>query len=320
VRGGGVRGALLRLLPAAAALVALAALPAIAGGYVLHVMVVILLFAILAAGLDLVTGYCGQFSFAQGAFWGIGAYTAAIMHRDLGTGFWWHLPAGVVVAGLSGFLLGIPALRLRGHFLAITTIAFQTIVYLGLSQWTAFTGGQYGLSVPQVGAVTLFGLEVARIEDIRGFYWLTLAVAAACLLIAWRLAHSRLGREWIAIRDDETLARAIGLDATRGKLIAFTASAALAGAAGVLVAHHIRGVSPDDFAIWTSATVVAMVILGGRGTLLGPVLGAVVLTAMPEVLRATADFKLIIYGVLMMAMVTLMPEGVVGRWRRGRVA
>lgn len=301
-------------------LAALASLPFAAGGYVLHVMVMVLIFAVLAAGLDLVTGYCGQFSFAQGAFWGIGAYTAAIMHRDLGTGFWWHLPAGMFVAGVSGLLLGIPALRLRGHFLAITTIAFQTIVYLGLSQWTAFTGGQYGLSVPQVGAVTVFGLDVARIEDIRGFYWLTLLVAALCLLLAWRLAGSRLGREWVAIRDDETLARAIGLDATRGKLIAFTASAALAGAAGVLVAHHIRGVSPDDFAIWTSATVVAMVILGGRGTLVGPVLGAAVLTAMPEVLRAAADFKLIIYGALMIVMITVMPEGVVGRLRRARAA
>lgn len=301
-------------------LAALACLPFAAGGYVLHVMVIVLIFAVLAAGLDLVTGYCGQFSFAQGAFWGIGAYTAAIMHRDLGTGFWWHLPAGMVVAGISGLLLGIPALRLRGHFLAITTIAFQTIVYLGLSQWTAFTGGQYGLSVPQVGRVTILGLELARIEDIRGFYWLTLVVATLCLLLASRLAGSRLGREWVAIRDDETLARAIGLDATRGKLIAFTASAALAGAAGVLVAHHIRGVSPDDFAIWTSATVLAMVVLGGRGTLVGPVLGAAVLTAMPEVLRATADFKLIIYGVLMIVMITVMPEGVVGRLRRARTA
>lgn len=301
-------------------LAVLACLPFAAGGYVLHVMVIVLIFAVLAAGLDLVTGYCGQFSFAQGAFWGIGAYTAAIMHRDLGTGFWWHLPAGMVVAGISGLLLGIPALRLRGHFLAITTIAFQTIVYLGLSQWTAFTGGQYGLSVPQVGRVTILGLELARIEDIRGFYWLTLVVATLCLLLASRLAGSRLGREWVAIRDDETLARAIGLDATRGKLIAFTASAALAGAAGVLVAHHIRGVSPDDFAIWTSATVLAMVVLGGRGTLVGPVLGAAVLTAMPEVLRATADFKLIIYGVLMIVMITVMPEGVVGRLRRARTA
>lgn len=303
-----------------AVLAALAAAPLLGDGYLLHVLVVILIFAVLAAGLDLVTGYCGQFSFAQGAFYGIGAYTAAIMHRDLGTGFWWHLPAGMLVAGLFGLLLGIPSLRLRGHFLAITTIAFQTLVYLGLSQWTSFTGGQYGLSVPVVGTVQVFGLELARIEEIRAFYWLTLAVSVLCLFLAWRLAQSRLGREWIAIRDDETLARAIGLDATRGKLIAFVASAALAGAAGVLVAHHIRGVSPDDFAIWTSATVVAMVILGGRGTLVGPILGAAVLTAMPEVLRATADYRLIIYGGLMIVMVTVMPEGVAGWLRRPRRA
>lgn len=296
----------------------LAAAPLMLGGYGLQVLVMILLFAILAAGLDLVTGYCGQFSFAQGAFWGIGAYTAAILHRDFDTGFWLNLPAGALVAGFAGLLLGIPSLRLRSHFLAITTIAFQTLVFLGLSQWTSFTGGQYGLSVPVVGSVSVLGYEVAEISDIRSFYWLALAVTLLCLFIAWRLTQSRLGREWIAIRDDETLARALGLDATRGKLIAFVVSAALAGVAGVLVAHHIRGVSPDDFTIATSAAVVAMVIVGGRGTLVGPILGAAVLTALPELLRGAADFKLIIYGVLMIVMVTLMPEGVVGRLARRR--
>lgn len=288
----------------------------ITGSYVLHVLVVIFLFVILAVGLDLVMGYCGQPSFAQGAFYGIGAYTTAILHRDLGLGFWATLPAGIGIAGLFGLLLGVPALRLSGHFLAITTIAFQTIVYLLLTQWTSFTGGQYGLPVPKVGAVVLFGDELFRIEDVRSFYYLALACMAMALLVAWRLAASRVGREWQAIRDDELLARAIGLDVTRDKLIAFVASAALAGAAGVLVAHYLQGVSPDDFAIWTSATVVAMVIVGGRATILGPALGAVVFTAMPELLRATASYKLIIYGVLMIVMVIFMPAGVVGALRR----
>ena len=306
-----------RLLPALLALAGLALVPlASPGGYLLHVLIVVFLYVILAAGLDLVMGYCGQYSFAQGAFYGIGAYTAAILHRDLGLDFWQTLPLGVLSAGAFGLLLGIPSLRLSGHFLSITTIAFQTIIYLLLTQWTSFTGGQYGLAVPKVGALSLFGHELFRIEKVREFYFLALAVMAVGLLVAWRLAASRIGREWRAIHDDELVARAIGINVTRDKLVAFVASAALAGAAGVLVAYYLEGVSPSDFSIWTSATVVAMVIVGGRGTILGPAAGAIVFTLMPEVLRATADYKLIIFGVLMIVMVTFMPMGVAGLMRR----
>ncbi len=279
------------------------------GGYVLHVFSVTYIFVVLAVGLDLVMGFAGQFSFAQGAFYGIGAYTAAILHRDFGTGFWLHLPAGMLVAGGFGLLLALPALRLSGHFLAIVTIAFQTIVYLILLQWTSFTGGPYGIMVP----------PASGFASTESFYYLALGVAAATLLLAWALAGSRLGREWQSLRDDELLARAIGLNTTRAKLAAFVAAAALAGAAGVLIAHDVQGVSPDDFSIATSAAVIAMVLVGGRGTLVGPVLGAAFFTAMPEALRFTADYRLIIYGSLMIVMIVAMPEGVVGtmlrRWR-----
>jgi branched-chain amino acid transport system permease protein len=302
-----------------AAVILLALAPLAFGGYELTVLTVMLVFVLLSVGLDLVSGYCGQTSFAQGAFYGLGAYTAAIMARDLGTGILVNLPAGAVVAGLFGVLLGIPALRLSGHFLGIVTIAFQTIVYLVLSQWTSFTGGQVGLSLPPVGALRIFGLQVARIDDIRAFYWLTLVVCMIGLVIAWRLTRSRLGQEWIAIRDDEKLAGAIGLNPTWGKLTAFVASAALAGAGGVLIAHALRGVTPDDFTIWTSATVVAMMVLGGRGTFVGPIIGAVLLTALPEVLGRFAEYKLIIYGVIMIVMITLLPEGVFG-WASRRAS
>lgn len=306
----------LALALAAIALLALA--PFGLGGYEVNVLMIILFYVILAVGLDLVSGYCGQFSFAQGAFYGIGAYTTAIMSRDLGTSFWVNLPAGIVVAGLFGLILGVPALRLKGHFLAIVTIAFQTIVYLTISQWTSFTGGQTGLSVPPVGPISLFGVTLFEIGSLRSYYWLTLGVAVVALAIAWRFLKSRLGREWIAIRDDETLAAAVGLDTTRGKLTAFVASAALAGAAGVVTAHALRGVTPDDFTIWISATVVAMMVVGGKGTFIGPILGAVLLTAMPEFLGRFAEYKMFIFGVLLVVTVTLLPEGIVGRIRRLR--
>jgi branched-chain amino acid transport system permease protein len=299
-----------------AVIVLLALLPFGVGGYEVNVAMVILFYVILAVGLDLVAGYCGQFSFATGAFYGLGAYTAAIMSRDLGTSIFVNLPAGAVVAGLFGLLLGIPALRLKGHFLAIVTIAFQTIVYLVISQWTSFTGGQVGLSMANVGPVTIFGVTLFEIASLRAYYWLTLVMTVICVFAAWRLASSRLGREWIAIRDDETLAAAVGIDTTRGKLTAFVASAALAGIAGVLTAHALRGVTPDDFTIWISATVVAMMVIGGRGTFIGPIIGAIFLVLMPEFLGRFAEYKMLIYGILLVVAITIMPEGVVGRLRQ----
>ena len=299
-----------------ATLVLLALAPLGIGGYEISVLMMILFYVILAVGLDLVTGSCGQFSFATGAFYGIGAYTAAIMNRDLGTSIWLHLPAGAIVAGSFGLLLGIPALRLTGHFLAIVTIAFQTIMYLTISQWTSFTGGQVGLSLQGSNSVVIFGTKLFELSSVRSYYWLSLAVAAVCILVAWRLVNSRLGREWIAIRDDEKLAQAIGLDTTRGKLTAFVAYAALAGIAGVLTAHALRGVTPDDFTIWISATVVAMMVLGGRGTFVGPILGAILLALLPEFLGRYAEYKMLIYGIILMLGMTLMPEGLVGRLRR----
>ena len=299
-----------------ATFVLLALAPLGIGGYEISVLMMILFYVILAVGLDLVTGYCGQFSFATGAFYGIGAYTAAIMNRDLGTSIWLHLPAGAIVAGSFGLLLGIPALRLTGHFLAIVTIAFQTIMYLTISQWTSFTGGQVGLSLQGSNSVVIFGTKLFELSSVRSYYWLSLAVTVVCILVAWRLVSSRLGREWIAIRDDEKLAQAIGLDTTRGKLAAFVAYAALAGIAGVLTAHALRGVTPDDFTIWISATVVAMMVLGGRGTFVGPILGAILLALLPEFLGRYAEYKMLIYGIILMLGMTLMPEGLVGRLRR----
>lgn len=296
-------------------LAVLAAAPLVSGDYVLTVLLTVLLYIILTSGLNLVSGYCGQFSFAQGGFYGIGAYTAAIMARDCGTSFWLNLPAGIIVAGLFGLLLGIPALRLKGHFLAIVTIAFQTIVYLTLVQWTSFTGGQNGMQVPAIGKVSLFGIPLGEIDSLRAYYWLTLVLACALLYVAWRLLRSRLGREWVAVRDDETLASAVGLNTTRGKLTAFIASAAFAGAAGVVSAHYMQSVTPDDFTIWVSCAVVAMMIVGGRGTFTGPILGATLLTLLPELMGDVAQYRMLMFGVLLVLAITLLPEGIIGRLR-----
>lgn len=285
----------------------LAGLPFLTGGtYLLSIAILAMLAVMLAVGLALVVGYAGQYSFAQGALAGIGAYTAAILERDWALSFWGQLAAATLAAGLCGLLLGLPALRLRGHYLAIVTIAFQTIVTLGLAQWTSFTGGPYGLTLEPVPG---FG-PTAR------FYWIAWGAMAAALLIAGALARSRLGLAWRALGDDEVLARGIGLHATAAKLAAFTASAALAGLSGVIGAHYIGNITPDEYSLAVSATALAMVVVGGRATLLGPAIAAAALTVAPEFLRPLQDVKLIVYGLLLVACMCLLPGGVAGLVRR----
>jgi branched-chain amino acid transport system permease protein len=285
----------------------LALVPLVLGGsYGLSVVILAMLAIIMAAGLALVVGYAGQYSFAQGALAGIGAYGAAILERDWSLPFWLQLPAGTLLAAACGLLLGLPALRLRGHFLAIVTIAFQTIVTLGLAQWTDFTGGPYGLTLD---AAPGFG-PIAR------FYWIAWGAMVLSLAVAWALAHSRLGLAWRAVGDDEVLARGIGLNTTAAKLAAFTAAAALAGLSGVIGGHLIGNITPDEFSLAVSATTLAMVVVGGANTLLGPAIAALLLTVAPEFLRPLQDVKLIVYGLLLVACMCLLPNGVAGLVRR----
>ena len=314
------RGRTLGWLALAAALLALPHLAP--GSYFVHVMIVALIFAILAGGLDLVMGYCGQFSFGQAAFYGIGAYASALLALRLGWSFWAAFPAAVLITAAFGALLGVPSLRLAGHFLAITTIAFQVIVHQILTQWHGFTGGTAGLTgIPAPPPLRLGGVTLA-FESPAAYYYLCLGVSALALAVAVRLVRSRIGREWLAVREDELLAKTMGIDTTRIKVLAFTLGAGLAGAAGSLLAHYLRNIHPSEFTIWTSAEIVAMVILGGRGTLAGPVLGAVVLTVLPEYLRAAQDYKLILYGLALIVMITFLPDGLMGGLRalRARTA
>lgn len=289
------------------------------GSYFIHVMIVALIFAILASGLDLVMGYCGQFSFGQAAFYGIGAYASALLALRLGWSFWAAFPAAILVTAAFGAVLGIPSLRLAGHFLAITTIAFQVIVNLILTQWHGFTGGTAGLTgIPVPTPVELGGVRVS-FDSPTAYYYLCVGVAALALVVALRVTGTRLGREWLAVREDEVLARTMGINTTWIKVLAFTLSAALAGAAGSLIAHYLRNIHPSEFTIWTSAEIVAMVILGGRGTLAGPILGAFALTILPEYLRVAQDYKLILYGVALIVMITFLPDGLLGGLRALRV-
>lgn len=289
--------------------IAACALPhVLTSGYFINVAIIALIYVILASSLDIMMGWTGKFSFAHAAFFGIGAYTAAMMQRDFGTDIWVHLPFGMITAALFGILLGLPSLRLQGHFLAIMSIAFQTVVYLTLAQWTDVTGGHYGLPVD-------IGPELSNVST---YYYLTLGCTLVTLIFIWMLTHSRFGETLTAIRDDETLARTIGMNSNAIKIVAFAISSALAGGAGVLMAHHIRGVTPNDFTVMTSATIVAMIVLGGRGKFWGPIVGALTLIILPELLSDLAEYKHVLYGALLIFMIIVMPEGVVGALAKRR--
>jgi branched-chain amino acid transport system permease protein len=306
-----------RLGPWALLLAAAVAVPPLVGDpYVTHLLVLGSLAALLAVGLNVALGFAGLFSFAQGAFYGIGAYTSALLVTGAGAGVWGGFVAAGVAAGLAGFVLGLFTLRLGGHYLAIATFAFQEIVVLVIRNWDAVTRGNQGITgVPAPPPLALPGLAPIAFATELPYYYLTLAVLAVAVALTARLRASRLGLELLAVRDDETAARALGVRALRLKIFAFTASAVLAGLAGSLFAHYVRNVSPETFGVAASFGVLVAVLVGGIGTILGPVLGGLVLTFLPEYLRAFHDYRLTIYGALLIVVIIAMPTGVAGAVR-----
>ena len=242
--------------------------------YVVHLMILGSLAAILAVGLNVALGFAGLFSFAQGAFYGIGAYVSALLVLGGTVGFWPAFVLAGIAAGLAGFILGLFTIRLGGHYLAIATYAFQEIVVLIMRNWDSVTKGTAGItSVPGPPPLAVAGLPTVTFASELAYYYLVLAVLVIVVAVTWRMQCSQLGLELLAIRDDETAARAVGVRALRLKIFAFTVSAIYAGLAGSLFAHYVKNVSPESFMVATSFSVLVSVLVGGIGTTLGPVLG-----------------------------------------------
>ena len=289
--------------------------------YFLHLIIHAGVFVILASSWNLLAGYAGLMNLGHAAFFGIGAYTSALAAMHLGLTPWLGLVAGGASAGFFGLLLGIPSLRLSGPYLAITTIGFSEILRLVAMNWVDVTRGSLGLyGIPPLTRITLPGdLTIAFIREKNTYYVLLVLV----LITLWglrRLTRSEFGLSLKAMRDDETGAMSIGVDTARYKLCAFTISAFLAGVAGAFHAHYARLITPDLLALPETFAVLTMTMFGGLGTLAGPVVGAILLTALSESLRFLQDMlhldvRLIIYGVLLIATILFMRGGVVGLWR-----
>ncbi len=286
----------------------------LANAYHLHVTIMAGIFTILALSLNLLLGYTGQLSLGHAAFFGIGAYTSALLALRLEWPFWLGLPSAAATAGLAGWAIGRLALKVRGAYFVLVTISFAGVISLVSVNWMELTNGPLGL--PGVPAPELPGLSF---RTKSAYYYLVLAAAAGAYLLCHRLVHSRLGRAFLALRENEPLAESVGVDPTRTLVLAAVVSAAMAGVAGSLYAHYVRFVSPEVFLFSYTVTMVIMVVAGGQGTLAGPVVGALLFTALPEVLREAMSWQwqMLAYGVLLVLLVFFLPRGIVSSFGGG---
>ena len=279
-----------------AAVAALIVLPWIESDkFVLHVLSLIAIASIVAMGLQVLLGYSGQLSIGQAAFYGIGAYTSALMTTKLGLPFPLALLGAGIAAAVASLLM-VPITRLTGAYLAVATLGFSIIVYLFLKNEEWLTGGSYGfISIPRAA---LFGYVL---RDAIYSYYLNVGVAAIVYLTFARIEGSRFGRAINAIRQDPDAARASGLRVTLLKSECFVIAAFVAGLAGSLYAHEVRYLAPNDFTFWKSIEILIMVVIGGVGSLAGAILGAAVVVGLPEFLRGIGDYRMLVFGAILIA-------------------
>jgi branched-chain amino acid transport system permease protein len=278
--------------------------------YHLHVAIMGGIFAVLAISLNLLLGYTGQLSLGHAAFFGIGAYASALLTLKLEWSFWPALAAAISIAGAAGFLIGRLALKLRGAYFVLVTISFAGVISLVSINWIELTNGPLGLPgvpAPQLGPWSL--------RAKTAYYYLVLAAVALSYVVCRRLVRSRFGRALVALRENEPLAESVGVDVTHYLVLAAVVSAGMAGLGGSLYAHYTRFVSPEVFLFTYTVTMVIMVVAGGKGTLAGPLVGAVLFTVLPEALRAAASWQwqMLAYGVLLILLVFFLPRGIVPR-------
>jgi len=282
-------------------------LPFYGHDYLIDIAVLSGIYIILAQGLNIVVGFTGLLNLGFAAFYAIGAYSYALLNTKLGLGFWASLPLSLMLVTLSGFILAIPALRLRGDYLAIVTLGFGEIVRLVLNNWDSFTKGPNGIG--GIGPPHIFGM---RISGIGQFYYFVLIFALLAVFVIRRVAASRIGRAWIAIREDEIASSSIGINTTAYKLYSFAFGAFWAGLAGVLFAAKMQFVSPESFTFMESVLVLCMVILGGVGSIPGVILGSIILVMLPEMLREVQLYRMLALGSGLVLLMIFRPQGLMG--------
>ena len=271
--------------------------------YIYSILATAAIFTLLALSLNIITGYAGQAMMGIAAFFGIGAYTSAIITTN-GGNFFLALLAGMAVSGICGALLGVISLRLQADFLAITTIGIN-FVMVALFNRLKITGGTLGLTIAKP---VVFGAKMNN----RYFFYLTVVLIVILCLLLVKMRNSWFGMALASINNDPGAARSFGINVNRYQILAFTIGTSIAGLAGGIYAHRMGFISATDFAFVVSIQVVSMVVIGGLGTLRGPIFGALLITSLPEILRFADDYRELVYGLLLVLMVRFMPQGLIG--------
>jgi branched-chain amino acid transport system permease protein len=282
--------------------------------YQTNIMITALIYVVIALGLNIVVGLAGLLDLGYVAFYAVGAYAYALLNHHYGLGFWSVLPVGAALGALFGILLGFPVLRLRGDYLAIVTLGFGEIIRLVLENWNAFSFGPSGIA--NIARPGFFGIALTLEGATRYMYFLVVGLAVFTVFVVDRLQNSRIGRAWIALREDEIACQAMGIDKTKTKLTAFALGATWAGMGGVVFAAKTTFINPASFTIWESIIILCIVVLGGMGSMVGIILAALVLILLPEYLRAFSEYRMCVFGALLVIMMVFRPGGIVPNVRR----
>ncbi len=300
------------------------AYPQFTGRYAQDVAVNVLVYVCLGLGLNVVVGLAGLLDLGYIAFYGVGAYTYALLSVHYGIPFWLCLPICALFASIAGCFIGYPTLRMRGDYLAIVTLGFGEIIRIVLNNWMALTNGPngiLGIAAPSMAVPTFedgLGFEIISLRKLQYLYYVVLFLAVLTIIAVHRLNFSRIGRAWEAIREDETAAELMGVNTFLLKLLAYAMGAVFGGLAGAFFAARMRFVSPESFTFIESAMVLAMVVLGGLGSIPGIILGALALVALPEVFRGFELYRMLAFGGAMTLMMLVRPAGLWPAKRMGR--
>lgn len=282
--------------------------------YHTSIMISALIYVMLGLGLNIVVGLAGLLDLGYVAFYAVGAYAYALLNLHFGISFWIVLPISAVIGALFGTLLGYPVLRLRGDYLAIVTLGFGEIIRIILENWNEFSNGPRGIgNIPAPG---LFGHQLGQHASVIYIYFIVTGLVVLTIFFVNRLENSRIGRAWIALRDDEIACQAMGIDKVKTKLSAFALGATWAGIGGVVFAAKTSFINPMCFTIWESITILCVVVIGGMGSAIGVIAGALVLILLPEYLRAVAEYRMLVFGALQVVVMVFKPEGLIQSVRK----
>lgn len=288
--------------------------PIITQAYTTSIMTTALLYICLGLGLNILVGLGGLLNLGYAAFYAIGAYTYAILNQRFGVDFWIALPLGGIASGICGLLLGMPVLRLKGDYLAIVTLGFGEITRIVIENFDGLTNGPSGIA--NIPKPSFFGHIFGYTGSTRYIYYLALALVLLVIFIARRLENSRTGRSWIAMREDDIASEAMGIDLTKTKLSLFVISSIVAGVVGVLFSAKTTFINPQSFTVWESITVLCIVVLGGKGSIKGVILGGLIFMLLPEYLRFLSQYRMLMFGFLLVVMMVFRPGGIIQNVRK----